>query len=325
MVNTSTFISTRSRILAILRSSDFPVSGETVASEIGVSRVSVWKGIQALNASGYRIVSSSGGYRLEADRKDSIYPWEFGADEDRFRHWEATDSTMDRAREAALAGSEAGLVVTAESQSAGRGNGTKKWESAAGGLFFTLITRPPLNASYSHRQVLAAQLALARAVGSLTGKTALPLWPNDILFDGGKAAGILAECLSSGGMVSWLNLGIGVNTGARPSLRGTSAIPAPRKDLLREFLARFEQIDTGDSMGSGLADTWNAACPLAGKTIRFRMLTPAGPKGAVQTGLFRGVDGAGWALMETSENNTVPAETRFPPNTITILDKGYES
>jgi len=215
--------------------------------------------------------------------------------------------------------------VTAESQSAGRGNGTKKWESAAGGLFFTLITRPPLNASYSHRQVLAAQLALAWAIGSLTGKTAFPLWPNDILFDGGKAAGILAESLTSGGMVSWLNLGIGVNTGERPSLGGTSAIPVPRKDLLREFLVRFEQIDTGNSGAGRLTDAWNASCPLAGKKISYRTLNPFGAPGSIQSGMFRGVDGAGWALIETSGPGDVPAEQRFPPNTITILDKGYQS
>jgi len=250
MVNEAKSPTTRARILGILRNSRRPVSGELVASALGISRVAVWKSIQSLNANGYRIEPTGTGYRLAADRNDSICPWEFGADENRFRHWEATDSTMDRAREAALAGAETGLVVTAESQSAGRGTGAKKWESVPGGLFFTVLTRPSVNTAYAHRQVLAAQTALSRAVAKCTGKAALPLWPNDLLFDGGKAGGILAETLSTGGTISWLNLGIGLNTGTRPSLPGSSAIPAGRKDLLGAFLAEFGKIDPE---GQGLA------------------------------------------------------------------------
>jgi len=313
--------STRARLLSILRNTDLPVSGEMVAAGLGISRVAVWKAVKTLNANGYRIDSSSSGYRLEADLSDSICPWEFGADENRFRHWEETDSTMDRAREAAMAGADAGLVVTAESQSAGRGTGAKKWESVPGGLFFTVLTRPTLNAAYSIRQVLAAQLALSRAITKLTGKQASPLWPNDILYDGGKAGGILAETLATGSTITWLNLGIGLNTGRRPSLPGSSAIRAGRKELLREFLAEFAKIDTE---GSDLASSWNGNCPLTGETIRFRQLVKTVP-GSGQTGIFRGVDEAGWAKIETTDHSSLPEENRFPPNTITMLDKGYET
>ncbi len=321
-VNTKALISTRSQILDMLRNATVPVSGESAATKIGVSRVSVWKGIQALNAGGYHISSSSGGYRLEADLDDSIYPWEFGEAEDRFRHWKEIDSTMNPAREAALTGSASGLVITAESQSAGRGTGTKKWESAAGGLFFTLLTRPSLNVAYAHRQVLAAQLALARAICTVTGTNAMPLWPNDLLFDGGKAGGILAEYLASGGMVHWLNLGIGLNIGKPPSISGTSAIPALRKNILREFLTEFEKIETQEYT---LAAGWNKSCPLTGKSVRFQKLSPTGLPGALKSGTFRGVDEAGWALIETFNDKYLPEESRFPPNTIIILDKGYET
>jgi len=44
-----------------------------------------------------------------------------------------------------------------------------------------------------------------------------------------------------------------------------------------------------------------------------------------QTGIFRGIDEAGWARIETVDDDNLPEETRFPPNTITILDKGYET
>jgi BirA family biotin operon repressor/biotin-[acetyl-CoA-carboxylase] ligase len=305
----------------MLRDSPKGISGESMAAALGVSRVAIWKAVQTLNAAGYRIEPAPTGYILETDPEDSIRPWEFGADESRFHYWEETDSTMNRAREEALTGAVHGTVIMANRQSAGRGTGEHAWESAEGGLFFTLVTRPGFNAAWGHRAVLAAQCALAEAAERTAGTGLFPAWPNDMLTDDGrKAAGILCETLSSGHRISFMNIGVGVNTGKRPDVPHTASIEAPRKEFLEAFLSGFARLSADQD---DIVSAWKARCPDAGKTVRFRLTNPDGKnEGAVLTGTFLGVDRAGWALI--AENGSDSAES-FPPGSITILNKGHST
>lgn len=318
MVNKESETSTRSKIIEILRNNRAGVSGEVMASSLGISRVAVWKGIQSLNENGYLIKPTEKGYHLERDLSDSLFPWEFGTEEGRFRYWATTDSTMNRAREAALAHTESGLVITAECQSDGRGTGKKKWESESGGLFFTLITRPELNAAYSYRQVLAAQNAIVRTLFTVTGVQANTLWPNDIeipaskTHDGGKIGGILCETLITGNTISFLNLGIGINTGIRPKTHRATSIPCGRKEILRQFLKEFEKTDASEA---NTISEWNSFCPLINSKISFQHT----PDGELSSGIFRGITSAGWAIIDSG--NSVPGETCYPPGTIHILHK----
>lgn len=317
MVNITPETGTRAGILAILRNSNQPISGELMAKELGISRVAVWKGIQSLNAAGYRIQATDRGYALERAPADGIFPWEFGSEEKRFHYWAETDSTMNRAREAALSGAETGTVFMADAQSAGRGTGSKAWISVPGGLFFTVVTRPVLETACYHRSTLAASLAMSRAVERLSGRESFPLWPNDIMIrtpgtvgSCGKAGGILAEMLATGTDVTFLNLGVGINTGGKPDLELAAAVPASRKELLREFLDEFARIDVP---GEGLISAWNAACPACGKRVRYRPATD----GTTEEGIFRGVDRAGWAIIEDETERR-----RFPPGSGILLEKG---
>lgn len=326
--------STRSRVLAILRNEQKAVSGEAMAAALGLSRVAVWKAIKSLNEAGYRIASGADGYFLEYDSSDSIQPWEFGTNERHVRHYGEIDSTMDKAREEALAGCEDGLVVLAERQSAGRGTGEKKWASPDGGLFFTMVTRPTIGAAWSHRLVLRAQLAMAEAIRDVSGLDAFPGWPNDILLGNGKAGGILAETLSSGNTITFIDLGIGINTGMAPAIgqketeRKTAAvaISVGRKQLLDAFLASFRSAEREFDPFTGrdsLVQAWNARCPVVGKSVDFQLVTPygiTGATGSMETGLFQGIDPAGWALVERN-GETI----HCPPGSITLWNKGTRS
>lgn len=311
---------TRTLILDSLKAAASPLSGEALGEAIGVSRVAIWKAIKSLIESGYRIESAHGGYRLVESPKDALYPWEFSDYPGTIRHWDETDSTMNRAREAALSGAKSGTVVLAERQSAGRGTSSKTWESPEGGLFFTLISRPTLHVTEVHQEVLRMQCAVAESLASRASVNAGVLWPNDVAVratDGGawnKAAGILAEYLVTGTSIEYLGLGVGVNTGKRPSVRESASVAVSRSDLLRDVLASpREGIDV-------LIQRWNALCPLVGKPIEYSF-APRGEahsRKSAQKGVFLGTDERGSARIATDEGG----ERLFPPGIISLYNKG---
>ncbi len=341
---TDSIPSTRSLVMAQLRSVSGALSGEVLAAAAGVSRVAVWKAVRSLQENGYTISVSPAGYKLEEDTGDSIFPWDFGSAEKRFLYWESTDSTMNRAQDAALSGAADGTIITANSQSAGRGTSDRIWETAEGALCFTLITRPNLLPSERDRSVLAAQCALVLAAREITGKPVYTHWPNDLLIcdktAGGlsfaKVGGVLCEALTSGYTTNYLNLGIGLNTGAVPqNLSSDSAANLPggalpktsklRKRLLEGFLAAYPlQLASADN----LSRLWNSLCPdygtrvtgqtLAGLTLPGLTTTERGTP-TVHHGTFLGVDGRGNALLRSDTNDSI---LTFPPGSFQITTKG---
>jgi BirA family biotin operon repressor/biotin-[acetyl-CoA-carboxylase] ligase len=132
-------------------------------------------------------------------------------------HLRRTGSTNDRAKALATAGAPHGTLVTAGEQTAGRGRQGRSWSAPAGrALLASLVLREfqPL-----------LPLAAAVAVADVVGAGAALKWPNDVLLDGGKVAGILVELRPQEG---WAVLGIGVNVAVRrddfpADLRGRAA------------------------------------------------------------------------------------------------------
>jgi BirA family biotin operon repressor/biotin-[acetyl-CoA-carboxylase] ligase len=118
-------------------------------------------------------------------------------------------------------------VVLAGRQTAGRGRQGRPWVSEAGNLFMSVLVRPADASSWLGVLPLAAGVAVCDAARA-AGVDARLKWPNDVLVDGRKLAGILAEAQSSGGGVEAVVVGIGVNVGLRrdelePALRETVA------------------------------------------------------------------------------------------------------
>ncbi|MCL2176272.1 MAG: HTH domain-containing protein, partial [Treponema sp.] len=136
MKEKSSVLSSKAQVLSLLREKNGEaISGSLIAKEIGISRVAVWKSVQALTDAGYTIETKGTGYLLNPkNEKDYLYPWEFAEREKMFFHFLNTESTMDRAREYAFKGAENGSVFTAEKQSAGRGRHGRTWVSKQGGL-----------------------------------------------------------------------------------------------------------------------------------------------------------------------------------------------
>lgn len=145
----------------------------------------------------------------------------------------ACESTNDEAARLAAAGAEHGTVVVAGAQRKGRGRLGRSWFSPPGeSLYLSCVLRPETAPDALPPVTLAAGLAVAEAVAA-----AVPLvrvhWPNDVVVDGRKLAGILTEMTTRGARVEAAVLGIGVNV-------NVAAFPA---DLGRPATSLF--IETG--------------------------------------------------------------------------------
>jgi BirA family biotin operon repressor/biotin-[acetyl-CoA-carboxylase] ligase len=237
----------KGRILAVLRSSPGVVSGETLSSRLGISRVGIWKHVRTLQALGYGIEAGAKGYSLISS-PDSVFPWEFGAREAQMHYFAEVTSTMDKARDLAREGCPHLTVVIAERQCKGRGRLQRIWHSADGGLYFTVVLRPDVSPALSPRINLAASLYMAQILDSLHGIPARVKWPNDILVEGRKISGMLAEMEAETDRVAYVNVGIGLNVNNDPppdvpeavSLRQLLGHTVERKAILISFLERIE-------------------------------------------------------------------------------------
>ena len=176
---------------------------------------------------------------------------------------DAIGSTSDAVREAALAGESPGLVLFAESQTAGRGRRDNRWVAPKGkDLTFSLLLRPREPASLWPRLTTLAALAICHAIEiELPLKPAIK-WPNDVYLHDSKVSGLLAESVTPvSGMALVLGIGLNVNTREFPPELASSATsllmglqrPLVREldrqqlalVLLRQLHAQFQRLDHG--------------------------------------------------------------------------------
>jgi len=120
-------------------------------------------------------------------------------------------STNDWAKELAELGAEEGTVAIAETQTAGHGRLGREWFSPRGGLWFSVILRPEMSPSEAVGLVFVAGLAVAEVLREKYDLKVETKWPNDVLVNGKKVCGILAEMNTKGRAVKFVVLGFGVN------------------------------------------------------------------------------------------------------------------
>jgi BirA family biotin operon repressor/biotin-[acetyl-CoA-carboxylase] ligase len=148
-------------------------------------------------------------------------------------HLRRTDSTNTRAREMAAAGAPHGTLVTATEQTSGRGRQGRTWTAPAGrALLCSVIIREPPR---------LLPLAAGVAVAEVAGPAAEVKWPNDVLVDGRKVAGILVEGRPQ---ERWAVLGIGLNVAVRvdefpPELRERATTLGLEPEAVEPTLARL--------------------------------------------------------------------------------------
>ena len=130
---------------------------------------------------------------------------------------DSVGSTNDEAARLADAGAPEGTVVWAREQTGGRGRRGRAWASPVGNLYTSTILRPDCPAARAAELGFVSALAVADIVPP--GRAVRVKWPNDVLVDGGKIAGILLEsAIAQTGAVQHVIAGIGINVGFAPQL-----------------------------------------------------------------------------------------------------------
>jgi len=206
------------KILGVLRQAQRFVSSQEICQELGISRSAVWKQVEALRRQGYGIEGvSSMGYRLSTvpdsfrvlEMERGFEPLRIGR---RIVVLEETDSTNDDAWRLGLQGAEEGTVVIAEMQRAGKGRRGRRWISPARtNLYASVLLRPSVLPSEASLLTLLAAVELCETLKSTAPLEPRIKWPNDVLLNGKKVAGILAEMHAEQESIHFLVLGIGVN------------------------------------------------------------------------------------------------------------------
>jgi BirA family biotin operon repressor/biotin-[acetyl-CoA-carboxylase] ligase len=194
------------------------VRGEDLGRQLKLSATAVTAEIAELEKLGYTIESHPHlGYRLLStpdrltadDIKAQLKSRLVGSE---ILVFEETASTNDVVEHLAKSGAREGLVVFAESQTRGRGRRGRAWTSPRGkGLWFSVLLRPELPPTAAGRITVAASVAVARAIRQSCGVDARIKWPNDVVVNGRKLAGILTELRAEADEILLAILGIGID------------------------------------------------------------------------------------------------------------------
>lgn len=216
-------------------------------------------------------------------------------------HYDSIDSTSDEAKRLAAQGAPHGAVVHADQQTAGRGRLARRWVSPPGNLYMSVLLRLDVPPARLPELSFLTAIAVAEALDALLPKDARARlkWPNDVLVQGGKIAGILLEH-SDGATI----IGIGLNVLHAPAnaeyktasilaCGGLATVDGARDILLTRLEAHlatwlaegFEPVRTG----------WLERAHRTGTEVRVNV------GGQTVDGTFAGLDVDGALLLETSD------------------------
>ncbi len=213
------------KLLSALRShSKSFLSGAQLSRASGVSRTTIWKRIEKLREEGYQIVAQPHlGYRLVA-APDRLIPDELkwslktACVGKKIYSFASTDSTMDVAHRLVDHGEPAGSGVLAERQTKGRGRLGRSWISPAGsGIYLSVILKPKIAMQKAAVLTVLGTVAVVEAIEQCTGLVPQIKWPNDVLINGKKVAGILTELKAELNQIHAAIIGIGFNVNSSKS------------------------------------------------------------------------------------------------------------
>lgn len=271
----------------LLKNEGSYLSGEALASSMGVTRAALWKRVNALRERGFVIEAERGrGYRLleppdlSAEVLRTYARGKLGRE---VIFYESLDSTNDTAMGLASGGAAHGTVVLADEQRKGRGRLGRRWASPQGrNIYMSIILRPGMRPREAALITLMAAVSAATAIREKTGLGAGIKWPNDLIAGGRKLGGILTEVRSDPDRVLHAVVGVGINVNMAQSdfphsIRGSATsvfmetgkrhrrtpIVAALLGCLEGELERFTKEGRGP-----LLEEWRRLSSTLGKTVR---------------------------------------------------------
>jgi len=306
----------KTTLLPLLADGEF-CSGQDLADALGISRTAVWKQLKKLDGLGLQIESVKGrGYRipggielLDAQQVRSALQPEAARLLRRLDLHETVGSTNAEAMRQAQQGGAAGLVCSAEQQTAGRGRRGRHWVSPfASNLYLSLVWEFNQGAAALEGLSLAVGIAVAKALKASGVPPVQLKWPNDVLFEGAKLGGILLEMAGDAAGACQVVVGVGLNV-CMPQASAASIDQAwtdidtitaqqhpGRNALLAAILNELLPLVAGFE-GQGFAqwrDEWLALDAFAAVPV---VLHTGGQQLA---GIARGVDQRGALQLETT-------------------------
>ena len=302
----------KERIIDFLRNAKGFLSGEEISKSVSLSRSAVWKHIKHLREDGYKIEAiSHRGYRL-VTCPDKLLPdiikvglktKIIGSD---IICYDSIGSTMDVASQEAFSGSPEGFVVCAETQTKGRGRLGRQWFSSKGkGLYFSIVLRPKVLLHEISGLTLLLSVAVSKAIKKACGVSVKIKWPNDLVINQKKVAGILTELSGEVDRINFVVVGIGINVNEPKSSLPEEAISLfvqkekkiSRVQLLQEILREVERYyELFQNQGfAPIFNEWRELSETLGKNVRVVQ-----PSGFVE-GRAIDIDAQGALLIEQKD------------------------
>ena len=288
------------------------VSGSALAAKLGLSRVAVWQHMERLRAAGFEFEAQRArGYRIRTRPTVLHGPLVETLLKVRPRGFTLTvldevDSTNDEAARQLSAGRAAPFAILARRQTRGRGRFGRTWHSdSAHNLYLSLAFRPQVEPARMQTFTLWMGLNVCTLLEGFLGVKPGIKWPNDLLFEGRKAGGMLTEARIDADQIRDLVFGLGLNVqapAAWPTDLGRRAIALSdvaagpidlnrlAAALLGRLLLAWQAFAEGEHLRS-FADLWNHHDILRGRTVA---LLEGGRRHA---GTVAGVDDEGCLLL----------------------------
>ncbi|MFA5096509.1 MAG: biotin--[acetyl-CoA-carboxylase] ligase [Candidatus Omnitrophota bacterium] len=243
------------KILGFLNKKEGYVSGEDISAHLDISRQALWKHIQELKDKGYAIEAVPHlGYRL-ASSPDRLFGFEISRGLNtrilgrKVFYFDTLTSTIDKAMELGVKAACGGTLILAETQTKGKGRLGRNWFSPKyKGLYISLILRPDMLPAQAAILTLMAAVSICEAIKTVAGLDTRIKWPNDILINNKKLAGILTQVTGETDRMDFVVISAGINVNndkkslpaQATSLKEHRGEETSRVALLQEILRRME-------------------------------------------------------------------------------------
>src|SRR3989338_7192881 len=303
--------STEQAILRLLKKESHSyLSGQALSKTFGISRTAIWKHIKAIKEMGYGVEASPAkGYRLNLQNLP-------------FNAFEISSNlkTSFIGKDISSKGAKEGFAVVADSQTKGKGRLGRRWESPAGvNIYTSIVLRPNIMPVFAPQLTLVSAVAVAETISRFlnngSGYKPEPTvkWPNDILINSKKIAGILTEMSSEMDRVNFVVIGIGVNVNmpkkmlpeelrtVATSLREETGKEISRTDFIRTLYLSIEKwyklyLTNGFEP---IREAWNSYFNMAGKVVKVQQMD------RVIEGVAVGIDADGTFLLQVKSGSVL--------------------